>query len=191
MLCLLAVVCPAVITDDYRYIAAHAERHPRLPTSTDLLGVLLEQAQLEALVQLELADVPGLVEVLPGGVQFVQQLGDPWHQALGVRVTNPAAAAATATATAAAAVAVGERLAALDSLEQPGDGDVEDKLPSKSAVSWEGSTTFVRPSSDTMVVWRARVEEKKTRREKARDGKPPPHNTPTHMARDGRRRSDS
>lgn len=69
--------------------------------------------------------MPGLVEVLPGGVQFVQQLGDPWHQALGVRVTNPAAAA---TATAAAAVAVGERLAALDSLEQPGDGDVEDKL---------------------------------------------------------------
>lgn len=89
----------------------------------DLLGVLLEQAELEALIQLELADVPGLVEVLPGGVQFVQQLGDPWHQALGVGVAHPAAPAAAAAAAAAAApaaaVAVGEGLAALDPLEQP------------------------------------------------------------------------
>lgn len=87
--------------------------------AADLLCVLLKQAELEALVQLELADVPGLVEVLSGGVQFVQQLGDPRHQALGVGVTHPVAAT---TAGAAAAVAVGEGLAALDSLEQPGDG---------------------------------------------------------------------
>lgn len=65
--------------------------------------------------------MPGLVEVLSGGVQLVQQLGDPWHQALGVCVTHPAAATAAAAAAAATAVAVGEGLAALDSLEQPGD----------------------------------------------------------------------
>jgi len=59
--------------------------------------------------------VPGLVEMLPGGVQLVQQLADPWHQALGVCVTNAAAAPA-----AAAAVAVGEGLAALNALKQPG-----------------------------------------------------------------------
>lgn len=74
----------------------------RLPPSTDLLCVLLEQAELEALIQLELADVPGLVEVLSGGVQFVQQLGDPWHQALGVGVTHPATATAAAAAAATA-----------------------------------------------------------------------------------------
>ncbi len=93
---------------------------PRLALpSTDLLCVLFEQAELEALIQLELADVPGLVEVLSGGVQLVQQLGDPRHQALGVGVTHPAAATAAAAAAAATAVAVGEGLAALDSLEQP------------------------------------------------------------------------
>lgn len=66
--------------------------------------------------------MPRLVEVLSGGVQLVQQLGDPRHQALGVGVTHPAAATAAAAAPAATAVAVGEGLAALDSLEQPGDG---------------------------------------------------------------------
>lgn len=88
--------------------------------STDLFSVLLKQSELEALVQLQLADVPGLVEVLPGGVQLVQQLGDAWHQALGVCVTHPPSAAATAAAAAAAtaaaaasAVAVGKGLAAL------------------------------------------------------------------------------
>ncbi len=87
---------------------------------TDLLCILLEQAELEALIQLELADVPGLLEVLSGGVQFVQQLGDPWHQALGVGVTHPTAAAAAPTAAAASAITVGEGFCALDSLEQPG-----------------------------------------------------------------------
>lgn len=59
--------------------------------------------------------MPGLVEVLPCGVQLVQQLGDPWHQALGVCVTHPpTAAATTATAAAAAsAIAVGKGLVAL------------------------------------------------------------------------------
>lgn len=65
--------------------------------------------------------MPRLVEVLSGGVQLLQQLSDPWHQALGVGVADPAAATAAATA-AAAAVAVGEGLAALDALEQPGGG---------------------------------------------------------------------
>lgn len=65
--------------------------------------------------------MPGLVEVLSGGVQFVQQLRDPWYQTLGVGVTHSACAAAAAAA-AAPAVTVGEGLAALDSLEQPGDG---------------------------------------------------------------------
>lgn len=67
--------------------------------------------------------MPGLVEVLSGGVQFVQQLGDPWHQALCVGVTHPtAAAAAAAAATATSTISVGKGLAALDSLEQPVDG---------------------------------------------------------------------
>lgn len=67
--------------------------------------------------------MPGLVEVLSGGVQFVQEQGDPWHQALGVGVTHPTtAAAAAATAAAASTIAVGKGLAALDLLEQPGDG---------------------------------------------------------------------
>lgn len=88
------------------------------PSHTNLLCVLFEEAELEALVQLELADVPGLVEVLSGGVQLVEQLGDPWDQALGVGVAHPAAATAAA-ATAAATIAVGEGLAALDALEQP------------------------------------------------------------------------
>lgn len=52
--------------------------------------------------------MPGLVELLPGGVQLVQQLGDPLHQALGVCVAGGVAAAAR------------EGLAALDALEQPG-----------------------------------------------------------------------
>lgn len=67
--------------------------------------------------------MPGLVEVLSGGVELIQQLGDPRHQALCVGVTHPTtAAAAAATAAPASAVTVGEGLAALDSLEQPGDG---------------------------------------------------------------------
>lgn len=71
--------------------------------------------------------MPGLVEVLPGGVQLVQQLGDARHQALGVCVAyTPAAAAAAATPAAAAsassAVAAGEGLAALDPLQQPEGG---------------------------------------------------------------------
>lgn len=40
-----------------------------------LLSVLFEESQLEALVQLQLPDVPHLMEVLPGGVQLVQQTG--------------------------------------------------------------------------------------------------------------------
>lgn len=121
---LLAVICLTLITDHgYRLPSTMLNDSPRLPASTDLLCVLFEQAELEALIQLELADVPGLVEVLSGGVQFVQQLGDPWHQALCVGVTHPTAATAAAAAAAAtAAVTVGEGLAALDSLEQPGDG---------------------------------------------------------------------
>lgn len=102
---------PALVID-YHYITAHRE------PATDLLCILLEQAQLETLIQLELADVPRLVEVLPGGVQLVQQLGDAWHQALGVRVAHSTAATAAATA---AAIAIGERLAALNALEQSGN----------------------------------------------------------------------
>lgn len=61
--------------------------------------------------------------MLPCGVQLVQQLGDPWHQALGVCVTHPPTAAATATAAAAAsAIAVGKGLVALYPLEQPEGG---------------------------------------------------------------------
>lgn len=95
-----------------------------MPTAppTDLLCVLFEQAKLEALVQLQLADVPGLVEVLSGGVQLVQQLADPWDQALGVGVAHPTAATAAATAATGAAVPIGEGLAALDALEQSVDG---------------------------------------------------------------------
>lgn len=66
--------------------------------------------------------MPGLVEVLSGGVQFFQQLGDPWHQSLGVGIAHPTAATAAAPTAAAAAVTVGEGLTALDSLQQPGDG---------------------------------------------------------------------
>lgn len=50
-------------------------------------------------------------------MQLIQQLGDPRDQALGVGVTHP-----TAATTAAAAVTIGEGLAALDAVEQPGDG---------------------------------------------------------------------
>lgn len=93
--------------------------NPDLPLPrTDLLCVLLEQAELEALIKLEFPDVPGLVQVLPGGVQLIQQLANPRDQALGVGVAN-ATAAATAAATG-AAVTVGERLAALNTLKQPG-----------------------------------------------------------------------
>lgn len=66
--------------------------------------------------------MPGLVEVLSSGVQLVQQLGDPWHQALGIGVADPGTATAAAAAAAAAAVAVGEGLAALNALQQPGGG---------------------------------------------------------------------
>lgn len=59
--------------------------------------------------------MPGLVEVLSGGVQLVQQLGDAWHQALGVCITHPPTAAATAAtaATAASPIAVGKGFTAL------------------------------------------------------------------------------
>lgn len=88
--------------------------------STDLFCILFKKAELEALIQLQLADMPSLVEMLSGGVQFVQQLSDPWHQALGVGVTHSAAAAAATAPTAAAStVTVGKGLTALDSLEQP------------------------------------------------------------------------
>lgn len=59
------------------------------------------------------------MKVLSGGVQLVQQLGDPRDQALGVGIAHPTAAA---TAAATAAVTIGEGLAALDTLEQSGDG---------------------------------------------------------------------
>lgn len=42
---------------------------------THLLGVLFEQTQLEALVQLQLPHVPHLMEMLPGGVKLIQQAG--------------------------------------------------------------------------------------------------------------------
>lgn len=42
---------------------------------THLLCVLFEQAELEALVQLQLPDVPHLMEVLPRGVELIQQTG--------------------------------------------------------------------------------------------------------------------
>lgn len=63
--------------------------------------------------------MPRLMEKLPGGVQLVQELGDAWHQALGVHVAHATAAAA---ATAAAPIAVGERLAALNALQQSAKG---------------------------------------------------------------------
>lgn len=107
----------AIINTGYGFPLCHIPPLPSRATheSTDLLCILFKQAELEALVQLQLADVPGLVEVLSSGVQLVQQLGDPWHQALGVCVTHPpTAAAAAATATAAAStIAVGKGLAAL------------------------------------------------------------------------------
>lgn len=65
--------------------------------------------------------MPGLVQVLPGGVQLIEQLADPREQALGVGVAD-ASTAATAAATTGAAVTVGVRLAALNPLEQSGKG---------------------------------------------------------------------
>lgn len=49
-----------------------------------LLGILLEEPQLEALIQLELSDVPHLVQVLSGGMQLVQEAGDLGYKALEV-----------------------------------------------------------------------------------------------------------
>lgn len=40
-----------------------------------LLSVLFEEPELEALIQLELPDVPHLVQMLPGGVQLIQETG--------------------------------------------------------------------------------------------------------------------
>lgn len=57
--------------------------------------------------------------MLSGGVQLVQQLADPRDQALCVGIARSTAATVAATA---AAVAIGEGLAALDALEQSGDG---------------------------------------------------------------------
>lgn len=68
---------------------------------------------MEALVQLQLADVPGLVELLPRGVELVQELADPGHQALGVHVAAPPPSAATPAT-------VRVRLGAVDPLQQPG-----------------------------------------------------------------------
>lgn len=42
---------------------------------THLLGVLFKEAELEALVELELPDVPHLMEMLPRGVELIQQTG--------------------------------------------------------------------------------------------------------------------
>lgn len=110
----MTAACPTLITSSCYRSLLH---------NPDLLCVLLEQTELEALIQLQLPDVPGLVEVLSGGVQLVQQLGDAWDQALGVGITDAATATAAATAAAAgAAVAVGESLAALNPLKQPGHG---------------------------------------------------------------------
>lgn len=104
-------------------IPAHTVQHPA-PIRAHLLCILFKQAKLKALVQLQLADVPGLVQPLPGGVQLVQQLRDPRHQALGVGVTNATAATTGATAAStptAAAITVQKGLAALNPLEQPGN----------------------------------------------------------------------
>lgn len=46
-----------------------------ISAAAHLLGVLFEQTQLEALVQLQLPDVPHLMEMLPGGVKLIQQTG--------------------------------------------------------------------------------------------------------------------
>lgn len=40
-----------------------------------LLSVLFEEPELETLIQLELPDVPHLMQMLPGGVQLVQETG--------------------------------------------------------------------------------------------------------------------
>lgn len=40
-----------------------------------LLSVLFEEAELETLIQFELPDVPHLMQMLPGGVQLVQETG--------------------------------------------------------------------------------------------------------------------
>lgn len=42
---------------------------------THFLSVLFEEAELEALVQLQLPDVPHLMEMLPRGVELIQQTG--------------------------------------------------------------------------------------------------------------------
>ena len=42
---------------------------------THLLCVLLKETELEALVQLQLPDVPHLMKVLPCGVKLIQQTG--------------------------------------------------------------------------------------------------------------------
>lgn len=42
---------------------------------THLLSILFEEAELEALVQLQLPDVPHLMEMLPRGVELIQQTG--------------------------------------------------------------------------------------------------------------------
>lgn len=43
--------------------------------ATHLLCVLLEEAELETLVQLQFSHVPDLVEVLPRRVELIQQTG--------------------------------------------------------------------------------------------------------------------
>lgn len=65
--------------------------------------------------------MPCLVELLPGGVQLVQELRYPWHKTLGISVAPSAATTAAAATASGAAVTVGERLRALDALEQPVD----------------------------------------------------------------------
>lgn len=40
-----------------------------------LLGVLFKEPELETLIQLELPDVPHLMQMLPGGVQLIQETG--------------------------------------------------------------------------------------------------------------------
>lgn len=42
---------------------------------THLLCVLFKESELEALVQLQLPDMPHLVEMLPRGVELIQQTG--------------------------------------------------------------------------------------------------------------------
>ena len=50
-------------------------KDPTVPC-THLLSILLKEPELEALLQLGLACLPQLSEVLAGGTQGVQQLGD-------------------------------------------------------------------------------------------------------------------